>query len=257
MTIRTHITVRLGDNLIHLHFLRALAKAHPEHRFEHGAHVAYLGQMLELTHDLPNIELYPVEYLRPGSVDAWKNAGKFWERHPLANDWAGFHLAFFDKLAQDLGLKSPFTKPSDLLWDYPALVKKEPICSPFDFLVVNSRPCSGQLSGYGPEQMDWLIAELAQKYTVFCTAKTRIPGVHCTADHGFSVTAIGTASMFCKGIVMVSTGASWPTFNVHNVESVKVRVILLEHERVEIAPNTVHVESVEGAKRELQEKGYL
>jgi len=254
---RTHITVRLGDNLIHLQFLRALAKAHPDHRFEHAGHVAYLGQMLELTHDLPNVELYPVEYVRPGSIDAWKNAGQFWERHPLANDWANFHLEFFRKLAGEMGLVSPFTKPADLLHDYPALLKKEPICTPFDFLVVNSKPCSGQLTGYDSAQMDWLIGELAQKYTVVCTQKTRISGVTCTADHGFSVTAIGSASLFCKHIVMVATGCAWPTFNVHNLQSIQTRVILLENERVELAPNSVHVESVTGAQRILKEKGLL
>src|SRR5262249_3599769 len=50
-TVRTFIEWHLGDNLIHLHFLRRLAAANPGVRFIHAAQAGYLGQMAEMVTD--------------------------------------------------------------------------------------------------------------------------------------------------------------------------------------------------------------
>ena len=70
--------------------------------------------------------------------------------------------------------------------------------------------------------------------------------------YGLSVTDIGKISQNCHTILMVSTGPSWPTFNIFNQESVKLRIILLDSERVNLSPNTIHCDSIRGAEFALK-----
>lgn len=267
MIFRTHCAVRLGDNLLALHLLRGFAKAHPEHRFVHYAHLQYVSQLIEVVCDLPNLQVCDLESvsnpapyweMEPrqllGSVDLWKNAGGFWENHPLKLDYAQFALALGVKVGAQLGLSSPWRCVQDLAFDYPALLAGK--AKPFDVLVVNSAPQSGQV-GYNAQEMTALVAELARRYVVVTTAPTGIAGVGCTLHQGMTVTGVGILSRFCRVIVMVSTGPSWPTINVFNRESVEHRVILLEHERVELAPNSVHVSNAAEARKVLQLRGVL
>lgn len=266
-THRTHCALRLGDNLLALHLLRGFVIVHPERRFVHYAHLQYVSQLIEVVCDLPNLQVCDLESvsnpaphweMEPrqllGSVDLWKNAGGFWERHPLRMDYAQFALALGVKVGAELGLTSPWRVPADLLFDYPALQAGK--AKPFDVLVVNSAPQSGQV-GFNPAEMAGLVKELAQRYVVVTTAPTGIPGVGCTMHHGMTVTGVGILSRFCRVIVMVSTGPSWPTFNVFNRQSVEHRVILLENERVELAPNSVHVSNAAEARTVLQLRGVL
>jgi hypothetical protein len=81
--------------------------------------------------------------------------------------------------------------------------------------------------------------------------------VPCAADKHLTVTSIGTLSLSCKYIVGASTGPSWPTFNIWNKETVKRRVILLDNEDVNIAPNTVCCKTVGDAKKMLELEGVI
>jgi len=233
----THCALRLGDNLAHLHFIRHLALLHPEDRFVHYAHAPYLFQLKDVVRDLRNVVLMDLDtnghgdYWRMvpnggGSIDAWKNAGGFWINHPLKNYYAEFFIEFFHHLSARMGLESPFTKTEDLLFDYPCLhdPSDNATCAPFDFLVINSNPMSGQASGFLPVEMSSLIGRLSQS---------------------------------CKYILMVSTGPSWPTFNVWNVDSVKKRVVIIDSEIIGLSKNTEQVRTVHQARLALVTAGIL
>lgn len=251
----TYCVQALGDNMAHVHFLRKLAQRHPERRFVHQAQAHYLPQLQEMAEDLPNLSLEPMRRVEAGAVDGWKNTERHWETHPLRDQYAAFFIDFFRHLAGRMGLESPIEKPEDLLFDYPALQKPTPLDAPFDFLVVNSTPLSGQLSD--ASGMDALIAELAARYKVVVTQPTPVPGVVCTQDHGLSVSGIGRLSTLCKHIVMISTGSSWGTFNVWNIDSIAFRVILIDREQIGLSKNTVQAATISAARLLLQEKGLL
>jgi hypothetical protein len=74
---------------------------------------------------------------------------------------------------------------------------------------------------------------------------------------GLSVTEIGHLSLHCHTILMVSTGPSWPTFNIWNQDTVMHRIILLEPERVNLAPNTTHCATIDEAAEVLKGIGLL
>lgn len=268
MTHHTYCEFQLGDSLIHLHFLRALARLYPGHRFIHGIKPCHIPQMREFVEDVPQIELIGFPDRDPRSLNIWKNTDGFWERHPLRNDYANFHLDWFRHLAFKLGLlASPFERPENLLFDHPALLRPTSLSKPFDVLFVNSAPCSGQFRAYlngpggpgdfNPEYFDPLIAELASKQRVVVTARTKVPNVPCTLDYNLTLTGIGNLSLYCPVVVMVSTGPSWATFNVWNTRTVQLRVAFLDTETLNMAPNTFEVGTAEAAREQLRAKGVL
>jgi hypothetical protein len=256
MIHHTHCSLRLGDNLQHLQFLRGLAKANPQHHFRHAAHTGYLPQMIEVVADIPNITLATLESKAVESMEVWKNHDGYWENHPNRHDYVGFYLEFFRRLAAEMGLQTEMRTAADFLFDYPAL--KQEFGKPFDFLVVNSPPMSNQAQGYDRTEMLTLISSLvAAKRSVVCTHRVPIPGVAYTQDHGLTVTGIGALSRVCKYIVMVSTGPSWPTFNIWTNETCALRVIIIDDDRVGIGRNAEQVKTFRAAQALLVEKGIL
>lgn len=268
----THCALRLGDNLVSLHFLRKLADKYPEHRFIHAAHAIYLPQLIEVTCDIPNLQLMDLGSVSDGnphgperwtmkprheSRNLWKNDGAFWERHPLVNDYVGFHLAFYDDVARQMGLETPLTHRRDMLFDYPMIRKADVNIEPFDFLIVNSTPLSGQFRGYNEEQFTALILALANKYRVVVTQRINLRNVAYTGDYGLSVTGIGNLSLKCHKILMVATGPCWPTFNIWNAKSIDLRIVLTDGERLDFGDESEHASSIACARQILEAKGLL
>lgn len=260
--IATFNALHLGDNLVHLHFMRALAKAYPDITFTHGANDEHLGQLAPLAWDLDNLTVQSIAHTPQGAINAWRGVEGHWYGHPQRNEFAAYHLDWFRVLAERMGLHSPFHTASDLLFDYPAL--KRP-ASPgpsgyrldWDFLIINSLPGSGQFTGYSSAEFTTLIARLSENHEVVTTAPSGVEGVPFTTMFSMDVTRIGHLSQHCRCIIAVATGPIWPTFNVWNQQSVALRVILLDHERLELAPNTVHANRVSLVPEILQQRGLL
>ena len=72
-----------------------------------------------------------------------------------------------------------------------------------------------------------------------------------------TVTDIGALSRHCRFIIQVSTGPSWPTFNIFNPSTVELRAILLDNEKIEMTPNTVHVHDEAGVLAVLNKVGLI
>lgn len=285
MNFHSYNRFHLGDNLVHLHFLRHLALRHPEHTFVHAIKESYLNQLRESVEDVPNVTLIGLEEMEryPGCrwINAWKNAGcamgpdvpftpGFWDTHPRRNDFSAFYLELFGILARQMGLESPFREPADLWFDYPKIRESkncrailDAVGGAFDFLVVNSAPLSGQLRAFkgDPEHLTPLIEELAARYRLIVTSPmNRTPGsppVPCTQDYGLSLTDIGTLSLHCRYLLMVSTGPSWPTFNVWNRQTVKLRVLMVDAEQLNLGGNLVQANTRDAARAILAEHGLL
>jgi hypothetical protein len=229
----------LGDNATHLHFLRKLAIQHPDQHFVHAVRPALIPQLSEIVEDVPNIELIPFADRPKDSVNAWRNVGYltptggYWDNHPTKNQWAPFHVDWFAHLAEQMGLKSPIATTEDLLFDYPAIQKKTPLSQKWSVLLVNSTPASNQYPDYdGPAYFDPIIAALqANGHTVCCTQPTKT-GIPCTSEAGLSITGIGNLSLTADHLIMISTGPSWPTFNIWNRDTVKLRIICLDNKEV-------------------------
>lgn len=272
----THCALRLGDNLAHLHFLRKLALANPAERFVHFAHERYLAELEPVIFDIPRISLVPlrdpysrsqmwpnsVPPLEFHSVDAWKNAGGAWQNHRRRFEYADFMLEHFGRLAGELGFASPLKAAADLLFDYPLLkMRQGEFSGQKFFLVINSPAQSGQASRLSMADFEELIADLhSAGHRVVTTAPCglqRAQHIACTSTGKMSVTGIGRLSQYAEAILMISTGPSWPTFNVWNQESVRRRIILIDSEKIELSPNTEHCSEIGSVRNCLKFYEYL
>lgn len=252
MITTTFNRYHLGDNLVHLHFLRKLAQKYPERDFAHLCIEQHLQQLRPLVADLPNLAL---EAFRDGneqdSMDAWRGAGDFWYKHPRRLDFTAFHFDWFDHLAEKMGLENPIKSAEDLRFDYPALAWQKKGGDAVDYLLINSIPHSGQFRGFNSHDFDNLAGLLiARGHSVVTTAPTN-SGASCTHNGGtgLSITAIGSLSRSARVIVGVVTGPFWPCFNIWNTD--KRFILLLDDERVNIMPNVEHVRSCAEAEKFL------
>ena len=229
--IRTYMQWHLGDNLLHLHFLRKLAQRYPELEFEHALNPAYFGQCQDVVDDLPQIRLLP---LRPGEapgLDGWKGAEGFFFSHPNRFAFGALYIDLFAHLAHRLGLESPLKVPDDLLFDYPAICRDKGLAA-YDVLLVNSVPLSEQFKSYRAQDFVELAETLrARGLRVVTTHK--IEGFDCTLEQQFSVTDIANLSLRVRYFIAVCTGAMWPSMNIFNQSIHQFRIILNDHETID------------------------
>lgn len=223
----TYNDFHLGDNLTHLHFLRGMAKKYDGHIFIHAVQECHVEQLREYVADMPRIEVVTLERKHPEAINSWKNADGYFEKSPLRNDYWAFHLEWFRHLALKMELQTSHDVARDLLMCCPTLFQEPRFPQrSWNFFVINSRPCSGQLLAYDSvDYLDPLLRNLVRAgYTVLCTQKTGVEGVDCTEDlcnTRLSLVEIGIASLFCQHHIMVSTGPSWLALNQINLRDGK------------------------------------
>ena len=136
--IHTYNEYHLGDQLIHLHYLRKVCKENPHLDFTHHCQEQYHAQLLPLTEDAP-ILLRDL-HIPPGAFNSWIGYKNFFYNHGARRDWVVFHQSWFDYLSDRLEVANPIACKEDFLFDYPAL--GAPTQYEFDYLLINSPPAS-------------------------------------------------------------------------------------------------------------------
>jgi hypothetical protein len=245
--IASYCNYHIGDNIVHLHYLRKCVDRDPSLQFTHACSEPYLVQLREIVEDMPQIKLVGLGEKPDGAIDVWKNRdGKFYE-NPKRDDWVAYHIEFFDALSRELGVDTPLQSAEDFLFDYPALGHRR---ERIDALIVNSQPLSGQFTAYDENQFIGLIQTFAERgMSVMTTKPTKI----AQSTHPRTITGIGRLS--ARVVFGVPTGPMWPTWNIfHEPE---LRVVLIDRERVDISPNTDHANSIERGIGALYERGIL
>ena len=238
----------LGDNLIHLNFLRRLAARSPHEKFVHACRECYLGQLRPVVADLPNVRLVALKDMHPGSINCWKNYGKwtgrggYFDRSDKQADFVAFHLMFFNDLARRMGTTSPIGCASDFLFNYPAVLKSLSTHEGrYDVLVCNSTPQSNQLLGWKDGDWDDVIEYILQRgRSVICTQQSPFANSQTGADctYGLDVTGVGNVSLRCGLIVGCPCGPMWPTWNVRNRDT--PRIVVHGKETINIGSRTQH-----------------
>jgi len=274
--MKTHLfynELHLGDCLLQCRYFQKVAPLRPDEMFIFVCGWEHHSQLQETIEHLPNVALKPLTERRsvagmrsplpslpPEAINTWIDWNGDYGKSPFAQDYIRFYLWWFKKLSIEAGLPEVFTKRSDIMFDYPALLKKirvpwrasglatETVAllrTEFDFLVVNSSPRSGQFT-YKQEEMDELINLIAKKHSVIVTQKTDVPGVECTADYGSTVTSIGNLSIRCQNHICINTGPAWPTYNLWNFRRTKFRASL--HDWVRLDFGELRVENFTSIK---------
>lgn len=264
-TVYTYNEFHLGDNLIFLHLLRALAKSHVSTPFVHFCHAHYHDQLKEVVEDIPNILLDSFDSMHwtikaPEACNTWKNFAGHWEKSPVRWDWVNHTLDHHRWTALRMGFESPFTCREHLLFDYPKLQPdRDGYFIKGDFLIVNSEPSSGQFSHmaqHGTGYLDELAGKLRENHFVCTTVDVPQCAVFL---NGTTISEIGKLSMDYRHHIMIATGPMWPTLNVHNHhnQAGRKRIVLLDNgERLEM-PGIIQCANVEEVMHIARQEGWL
>lgn len=264
--ICTFCSWHLGDSLVWLHALRAIAlNSHRD--FLHFAPPQYCGQLSPVVEDIHNIRLFSLEsaqwkQYKPNAVNTWKAANGYLDKHPNRHDWVRFTLDHHNSLAKRLGSKVRFDRVEQLLFDYPALNPQgiHPGNWFYDLLVINGEPHSGQFSpmaAHGSGYLDEMIKEIARHRKVITTSP--VEGVECTVDTRQTVTDIGRLSISCRNHLCVATGPLWATLNTTNnhQNSGRTRIVLIDNGEWLDFPGLLHANSREEAIEIFRREGNL
>lgn len=264
----THEHHHLGDQMIHLHLLRALAKQHQDTFFTHFCHACHHENLREVIADLPNILLASFESplwsdRKHESIGVWKNEGDEWVNSPNRWNWSQHTLDLHARNARKMGFTSPFTRREELLFDYPALeIQKMTAVLPenskeyiYDFLIGDSAPSSGQYSEWADhsrEPLQFLIDSLrGAGHEVLTTSHGK--------RLGWSVSYLGKISRLCRHHVMVPNGPFWGTLstgNNHHHEG-RRRIVLLDNGENLNMPHIEQVPNVEAVMEIAKEVGWI
>jgi len=219
--IQTYNEYHLGDQLIHLNYLRRLSYLYPNYIFRHYCQDIYIPQLLAVVEDCPSIEILPLGERDGSAVNCWLGVDGWFYRHPKQRHWVDLHLDWFATLSTRLGVENPIRTKYDLLFEYPALRKK--VYQPFDVLIINCPPGSNQLPTFSLEKFESLTKKLCEDMDVITVYPTKL--CPSTLEMHMTVTEIGNLAQFCQYIVAVDTGPLWTTYNQWNIDSILGRTI--------------------------------
>lgn len=240
--VETFNEFHLGDNLIHLNYLYRLAQAYPNTRFVHYCQDDYLPQLEQLQLELDaKIHLASLSKKTTDSVNCWIGHEQYFYTSPLRGDWCLFHLAFFERLSRILSVENPITSISDLLFKFPVL-QKVSIAKSYDFLINNAAPMSGQCIGYNSIDFVNLVKILKGcGYSVITTCPTG--ECESTLDLKLGVVGIAGVSNRSKVIIGVPNGPMWLTYNVFNLDVVKLRICFLSIQSLRLTDQCISLPS--------------
>lgn len=204
--IQTFNRFHLGDQLIHLQFLRRIAQAKPGLPIEHKTHAQYIPAMQALVTDLPQIQLTELIEEPTGFIDAWRGSNGFWYAHPKRNDFLAFHLEHFALLSEHMGIACPIKSAADMLWDSPALDPNNLSSANVDVLIINSAPQSNQWPEYDADKFLSLQRELRKK-------GLRTINSDELRAQGWPIAAVGALAGQCKYVMGTAHGPFWVTLN--------------------------------------------
>lgn len=255
----THEHHHLGDQMIHLHLLRALAKQHQDTFFTHFCHACHHENLREVIADLPNILLASFESplwseRKHESIGVWKNEGDEWVNSPNRWNWSQHTLDLHARNARKMGFRSPFTRREELLFDYPALEGGAHFLKA-DFLIGDSAPSSGQYA----EWADHTRTPLQPLIDALRNAGHKVRITSEMKERGASVSHIGRNSAFSTHHIMVPNGPFWPTLNVHNHHhhEGRRRIVLLDNGENLNMPNIEQVPNVEAVLQIAKSEGWI
>jgi hypothetical protein len=226
-TIFCHNTAHLGDCIQSLHFLIKAAELNNV-EFKFNCNQEYFKQLKEFT----GSRIKFVEKKEESSIETWVDGHqKYYNYQKESTLDGGFKdqsktfLLHWQDVSKIMQIECPFKNKKDLVYDEEIL---NDICNHnqnYDYLIINSKPLSGQCSFYSESAFINLINNIIQKNKTLITTR-KIENFPCTTDYDLSVVEIGKLSKNVKNIYAVNTGPLHLCINKWTVDKVNFTIFV-------------------------------
>lgn len=212
----------LGDSVFTLHFLNKYKNF--DYNFNYFVKPEYIT---ELNQHITNekINLFDITKGVPAnSYNTWIGHNQFFHKY-ITNDnhYDLFYVKYFKMLSETLQIENFFNNKEDMLFDNSNF--KISTNKSYDYLLINSKPFSGQLASYNERDFIDLCDYLTNKNFSFITTQ-KVKDYECTRDYKMSLIDIGNLSNYCSNIVAINTAPIIRTFTIQNINTIKNRFIL-------------------------------
>lgn len=226
-TIFCHNSQHLGDCLQSIHFLIKSSQIN-DVTFEFNCNENYFEELRFL---IRNHKINILKEKENESIDLWIdsfNKHKNYQEHAnlecKAKDQAKTFLLHWQDVSKLINIKCPFVKKENLIYDEEVLNENCSHEEHYDYLIINSRPLSGQCHIYSEEKFKNLANKLIENHKVITTQK--IENIPCTTDYDLNVIEIGKLSKNVKNIIAVNTGPLHLCMNKWTVEKINFKIIV-------------------------------
>lgn len=282
-TVKTYNLYNLGDNLVFLNYIYRLALENKGISFIHYLNSKYVNELKELFSlkniqlvgintpnkngffELPpysNIELYNsyTEKILQTNIPEYKNCINSWIgdenfffTHNLKNDWVLFHIDYFKKISRKMYLTNPIKSKEDLLFNIKHLNDNNKYSNlDLDFLIINSRPLSGQILNYDKHFFENINTRLVKK-----GYKTILINSDDNSINKYSLLDIALISKKAKYIIGIPNGPMWLTFNKFTCNNVNFRLVQLNDQILELGKNCYTLKSEKQIFNYLRDNGFI
>lgn len=226
-TIFCHNSTHLGDCIQTIHFLNKSSELN-DVEFEFNCNEKYFNQIESLL----NKRIKFSKERKPNSIETWVNGyGRHFEYQLQSNldnnskDQSKTFLLHWQEISKLMNIKCPFEEKNDLIYDEEVLNEKCKHDEFYDYLIINSRPLSGQCSCYSESQFKNLCDRLLHDNKKIITTQ-KIENIPCTHDFDLNVVEIGKLSKNVKNIIAVNTGPLHLCINRWTVHQIKFIIII-------------------------------
>lgn len=219
-SIFCHNEYHLGDCIQTLHFLIKCSEIN-DIKFNFFCNSTYFDQLKPLLND--RVELVNLKH--KGSIGTWVDDYKKYDEYKTQSklenglfDQANIFLLHWQDISKIMNLNCPFKEKKDLIYDEDILSKNCRHYEKYDYLIINSKPLSGQCSCYSESKFINLVESLEKDNKTFITTN-KIKNYPCTKDYNLNVVEIGQLAKNVKNIFSINTGPLHLCMNRWSIEN--------------------------------------
>lgn len=220
-SIFCHNEYHLGDCIQTLHFLIKCSEIN-DIKFNFFCNQSYFSQLKPLLNN--HVEL--VNSRNKDSIETWigdynNKYKEYQSQSKLENgtfDQGNMFLLHWQFVSKIMNLNCPFKEKKDLIYDEDILSQPCVHNQKYDYLIINSKPLSGQCSCYSESKFINLVEDIQKNQKTFITTE-KIKNYPCTKDYNLNVAEIGQLSKNVKNIFAVNTGPLHLCMNKWSIEN--------------------------------------
>lgn len=232
MKIEFYNELHLGDCLYQLLYCNKLVEKNNNIEIVFYCNEKYFYELNLWNKFLDKIFFLPIEKKTSGAYNTWIGLDNF--HHSTLPNYNFYfdkqYIDFFNKLSKKINIENPIKTSEDFLFDNIEILKPT---ESYDFLIVNSKPLSGQVD---KEMINYLENKIIYDLEGKIITTKKIGNFKCTVDYNYSLLDIAKISNNVKYIIGIHTSPMLVCLNKYSLNNF-VKMYILQNENLTYSYN--------------------